>query len=145
MAKKYSSDMVTIGAVSALVVGGAAMAFTGGEDVYGIPFTYGNQQYYVRDGSQRKVYPDREACLMDVPVSMQSQCEPMSNYRGSTAGSRYYGPVYHPSDTSTGYRPSSQYGSEPASSSNMGKSMPSGASKYGFGSTGKAHTSSKGS
>lgn len=137
--------MITIGAVGAMVVGGAAVAFNVGDDVYGIPFTYGNQKYYVRDGSQRKVYPDRETCLMDVPVSMQSQCEPVSSYRGSSAGARYYGPVYHPNDTSNGYRPSPQYSSETANSSNMGKHMPSGASKYGFGSTGKAHTSSKGS
>lgn len=137
--------MVTIGAVGTLIVGGTvAVLNNGNSDVYGIPFTFGSQQYYVRDGSQRKVYPSREECLNDVPVSMQPQCEPVSSYKGTAGGARYYGPVYHPSDTTTGYHPSSQYGSEPASSSNMGKTLPGGASKYGFGSTGKAHSSSKG-
>lgn len=137
--RRFASVAVVVGAVS--MAGYGVYSNARGNMVYGIPFTYGGQQYYVRDGSRRVVYPDRDACLRDVPAAKQSECEPVASYR-SGAGSRYYGPVYHPSDTD--YRPSGQYPTEVASSANMGKaSLPKGSSKYGFGANGKAHTSFK--
>ncbi|MFZ1257848.1 MAG: hypothetical protein WAQ25_00040 [Candidatus Saccharimonas sp.] len=145
--RRYSSTakILTIGSGSVLAAIGFGTVAAQYNTVYGVPFTYSGQQYYIREGSKRAVYPSREACMQDVPSSLQYQCEPVSNYHSGTGYiGRYYGPVYHPQDGS-GYTPRSGYtGTEIASSSNVGKKLPSGASKHGFGSTGKAHTSSKG-
>jgi len=140
--KRYASAVVIVGTVGIL---GAAY-FAPDDGAYGTAFNFGGQQYYVRDGSQRVVYPDLEACRKDVPSAMQDQCEPVSNYRsGSTYVRSYYGPVYHPSDTGNGYKPSTAFRTEIADSTNIGYKLPSSASKFGFGSTGKAHTSFHGS
>jgi hypothetical protein len=143
--KRYASTAVTVGLVG---LGGTAYVASNAGSAYGgIPFSYAGGQYYVRDGSTRTMYPSKDACLRDVPVQMQAECEPASNYRsGSGYVGRYYGPVYHPNDTdNAGYRPSSQYPTEAANSSNIGKVLPKGSSAHGFGSTGKGFTGSKGS
>ncbi len=139
LVKRYASAAVIIGAVGVM---GAAYFAPKEDGLYGIPFYHGGQQYYVRDGSRRVQYPDRETCYREVPLRMRDQCEPVSNYTtGSGSYGRYYGPVYHPNEASP-YTPSSQYPSEPAGANNVGKgNLPSSASKYGFGSTGKAYAS----
>lgn len=134
--KRFASAAVIVGTVG---TAGATYAVSQmGSGSSGIPFTYGGQQYYLKDGSKRALYPSKEACLQDVPASKQTECEAASNYHsGSGYYGRWYGPVYDPSEK-TGYQPSSLYPSENASSTNTGKSLPSSASKSGFGSSGKS-------
>jgi hypothetical protein len=134
--KRFASAAVIVGTVG---TAGAAYAVsqTGGASVYGIPFTHNGQQYYLKEGSKRVVYPSKQACLADVPSNRQAECEAASNYNsGSHYYGRWYGPVYDSGDTS--YRPNAAYPTESASGMNTGKSLPSSASKSGFGATGKS-------
>lgn len=133
--KRFASAAVIVGTVG---TAGAAYAVsqTGGQ-VYGIPFTHNGQQYYLKEGSKRVLYPSKQACLTDVPANRQAECEAASNYNsGSHYYGRWYGPVYDPTDTT--YRPNAAYPAEAVSGVNTGKSLPSSASKSGFGATGKS-------
>lgn len=140
-AKRYATAAIILG--GGAIAGVAAVASVAPQN-YGVPFSYGGQQYYIQDDSRRVVYPSREACLNDVPAEMQDECEPTSEYRSAHYAGYWYGPVYSPRGDS-GYIPSAQYSSEPASSSNFGKKLPSSANTDGFGATGKALNSSSGS
>lgn len=128
--------------VSGVLVGGTAAASYASSRLtnQGLPFTHNGQQYYVPKDSKRAVYPDQQACMQDVPLERQSECEPRSNYHGG-GGGLWYGPVFHSRDR---YQPNSRYPTELASSSNIGKRLPSGANSDGFGANGKAFTGSKG-
>lgn len=137
--KRYATVAILLGGGAAI---GASSLTSNYSQNYGVPVSYNGQRYYIRNDSKRVVYPTREACLRDVPLHMQNECEPVSNYR-TGGGYAWYGPVYSPRDTST-YRPSGQYPTETANSSNVGKQLPSGANAHGFGSNGKAFTGSKG-
>lgn len=142
--KRFASAAVIVGTVG---TAGAAYVASQPGPVYGVPFSHNGQQYYLKEGSKRVVYPSKQACLADVPVNKQAECEAASNYNPSSHYyGRWYGPVYDPSDTT--YRPNAAYPTEAASSVNTGKSLPSSASKSGFGATGKSldgGTSSMGS
>jgi hypothetical protein len=138
--KRYATAAIIIGGGAVL---GTSMLTSNYSKNYGVPFTHNGRQYYVQQDSRRVVYPSREACLREVPAYMQNECEPVSNYRGGS-GTGWYGPVFS-GNSSSGYRPSSQYPTEKADSSNVGKQLPSGSSAHGFGSNGKAFTGSKGS
>lgn len=138
--KRYATTAIVLGS-SAVIAGGAIASSHNAGKNYGIPFNYGGQQYYVQQNSRRAVYPNKEACMKDVPVSRQSECEPMNSYYAGRSG--YYGPLYTPN--SGGYQPGSNYKTEPVTSSNFGKKFPSTANANGFGENGKAFTGSKGS
>lgn len=135
--KRFASAAVIVGTVGTAGAAYAVSQTGAGSPVYGIPITHGGQQYYLKEGSKRVVYPSKEACLADVPANKQAECEAASNYNSSSHYyGRWYGPVYDPSDTT--YRPNAAYPTETASGSNTGKSLPSSASKSGFGATGKS-------
>lgn len=136
--KRYATAAIVIG--TGAVIGSSMLTSNYGQN-YGTPVTYNGQRYYVPGDSKRVVYPSREACLRDVPLHLQNECEPVSNYRTGFVG--WYGPVYSPRG-STSYIPSGQYPTEKADASNVGKQLPSGANTHGFGSNGKAFTGSKG-
>ena len=136
--KRFASAAVIVGTVG---TAGAAYAVSqtgaGTSPVYGIPFTHGGQQYYLKEGSKRVLYPSKQACLADVPANKQAECEAASNYgSGSHYYGRWYGPVYDPTDTT--YKSNAAYPTEAASGANTGKALPSSASKSGFGATGKS-------
>ncbi|HEX8182729.1 MAG TPA: hypothetical protein VF575_03970 [Candidatus Saccharimonadales bacterium] len=137
--KRYATAAIVIGGGAILASSAITSSFS---QNYGVPVYHNGQRYYVRNDSKRVVYPSREACLQEVPAYMQDECEPVSNYR--SGGSGWYGPVYSPRDDSS-YRPSSQYPSETANSSNVGRQLPHVANSHGFGENGKAFTGSKGS
>lgn len=124
------------------LAGGSVLAGAANYDStnYGLPISYGGQQYYIPNDSRRAVYPSQQDCKQDVPADRLNECEPRSSYIAGAGG--YYGPVYNPRDT---YQPSSKFPTETASSSNVGKTLPKGSSPHGFGSNGKAFTGSKGS
>ncbi len=138
--KRYAGAGIILG--GGAIMGTALLASTYPKN-YGVPVSYNGQKYYIRDDSKRVVYPNREACLRDVPPHRHHECEPVRNYHGSSGGFRWYGPVYSPRDGSD-YRPSSIYPTEVANSSNVGKTLPGSASAHGFGENGKAFTGSKG-
>lgn len=140
-AKRYATAAIILGGGA---IAGVAVVANIAPHNYGVPFNYNGQQYYIQDDSRRVVYPSREACLKDVPAEMQEECEPTSQYQTLHHGGYWYGPVYSPRGDSD-YTPSPQYASEPASSSNFGKKLPSSANTDGFGATGKAFTHSSGS
>jgi hypothetical protein len=137
--KRYATAAIILG--GGAVLGSSALVAHLNNRNYGVPISHNGQKYYIRDDSKRTVYPTREACLADVPVSMQKECEPVANYRSGGGG--WYGPVWSQRD-SGGYTPSSRYPSEKADSSNVGKQLPGGANSHGFGSNGKAFTGSTG-
>lgn len=135
-------------ATAAIILGGGAVLSTSAlmsahsDKNYGVPITHNGQKYFIPNDSKRAIYPSREACLRDVPANMQSECEPVSNYR-SGSGLGWYGPVFS-SRNSTDYRPSGQYVTETADGSNTGKQLPKSSNSTGFGANGKAFTGSKG-
>jgi hypothetical protein len=139
--KRYATAAIIIG--GGAVLGSSMLTSNYSSQNYGVPVTYNGRQYYIRSGSKRVVYPSLQACIQDVPVHMQSECEPVDNYRPGSGLGRWYGPVYS-SDDDSRYRPAGQYPTETADSSNVGKQLPSGANAHGFGSTGKAFSGSKG-
>ncbi len=147
-AKRYATTAIVLGGGAVLGTSFLTNNYSTSQQNYGAPFSYNGQRYYVPNDSRRAVYPSRDDCLRDVPLANQSECEPVSNYRGGGAG--YYGPLYSPRNASgptsgtAGYQPSSLYPTETANSSNFGKKLPSSANTTGFGANGKAFTGSKG-
>lgn len=139
--KRYATAAIIIG--GGAVLGSSMLTSNYSAQNYGVPVFYNGQRYYIPGDSKRAVYPSLEACQRDVPVHLQKECEPVSSYSSGAGTGRWYGPVYSPRDNS-GYRPSGQYPTETASSANVGKQLPSGASVHGFGANGKAFTGSKG-
>lgn len=137
--RRYATAAILIG--GGAVLGSSALLANRPQN-YGVPISHSGRQYYIPSDSKRVVYPSREACMREVPANMQSECEPTSNYRSGYGGG-WYGPVYSSTGNSI-YRPSGQYPSEIADSSNVGKQLPSGANAHGFGANGKAFTGSKG-
>lgn len=134
--KRFASAAVIVGTLGTAGATYAASQ-TGSSVISGVPFTHNGQQYYLKEGSKRVLYPSKQACMNDVPTARQAECEAASNYNSNANYyGRWYGPVYDPSDNA--YRPNAAYPTESASGSNTGKSLPSTASKSGFGATGKS-------